>query len=225
MFICSKTIITVPSPSFQWITFDPPLPKSKRTLSERAKLGHSIKVMLIYSKPWWRDYGLCGLSQSFKGPISITRDTSVHSEGQYTLTCFAMGEPGKRWIALSEEDRKNNVLEQVANIFGPACAAKTGSPATEEEVMNLARKPLEIVYHDWTADPWSQGCPCPVLPPGPNGVTELAGALQQSVGALHFAGTETSHVWRGYMEGAVRSGERAAEEVIEALAPQPIARL
>jgi len=31
---------------------------------------------------------------------------------------------------------------------------------------------------------------------------------------LHWAGTETSTVWTGYMEGAVRSGERAAQEIL-----------
>ena len=104
-------------------------------------------------------------------------------------------------------------------MFGPACAAK-GSATTKEEIMAMARNPLEVFYHDWTADEWSQGCPCPVLPPGPNGVLALASVLQESVGRLHFAGTETSDVWRGYMEGAVRSGERVAEEVLKAL-PTP----
>jgi monoamine oxidase len=34
---------------------------------------------------------------------------------------------------------------------------------------------------------------------------------------VHWAGTETSPVWMGYMDGAVRSGERAAREVSRAL--------
>jgi monoamine oxidase len=34
---------------------------------------------------------------------------------------------------------------------------------------------------------------------------------------IHWAGTETASVWNGYMEGAVRSGERAAAEVRELL--------
>ena len=110
-------------------------------------------------------------------------------------------------------------------MFGSACAAKTGSSATKKDVMEVARLPLEMCYHDWTAYPWSQGCLCPVLPPGPNGALDLASAPETSVGYLHFAGTETSNVWRGYMEGAVRSGERAVEEVIEAMGGSGIAML
>ena len=34
---------------------------------------------------------------------------------------------------------------------------------------------------------------------------------------LHWAGSETSTFWQGYMDGAVRSGERAADEVRKAL--------
>lgn len=207
------------------MSFDPPLPEPKRILSERTVFGHTMKVILVYSKPWWREYFLCGFAQSSKGPISICRDSSVDSDRQFALTCFVTAEPGKRWIKLDPEARKYTVLEQVANMFGPACAAKTGLPTTKDEVMNIASNPLEFFYHDWTADPWSQGCPCPVLPPGPNGVLDLASALETSAGLVHFAGTETSMVWRGYMEGAVRSGERAAEEVIEALCVSQVAKL
>ena len=42
-------------------------------------------------------------------------------------------------------------------------------------------------------------------------------ALRQPVGQIHWAGTETSTFWNGYMDGAVRSGERAAIEVDDAL--------
>ena len=34
---------------------------------------------------------------------------------------------------------------------------------------------------------------------------------------VHWAGTETAIYWTGYMDGAVRSGERAAKEVLKAL--------
>ena len=36
-------------------------------------------------------------------------------------------------------------------------------------------------------------------------------------GRIHWAGTETSNYWNGYMDGAVRSGERAAGEVLSGL--------
>jgi monoamine oxidase len=48
-------------------------------------------------------------------------------------------------------------------------------------------------------------------------------ALRTPIGRIHWAGTETAEFWIGYMEGAVRSGERAASEVRAALVPEPAA--
>ena len=42
-------------------------------------------------------------------------------------------------------------------------------------------------------------------------------AIREPVGRIHWAGTETSTYWNGYMDGAVRSGERAAAEVLAEL--------
>jgi monoamine oxidase len=41
--------------------------------------------------------------------------------------------------------------------------------------------------------------------------------LRAPVGRIHFAGTETADYWQGYMDGAVRAGERAAAEAGRAL--------
>ena len=38
-------------------------------------------------------------------------------------------------------------------------------------------------------------------------------SLRAPVGRIHWAGTETSDVWTGYMDGAVRSGQRVATEI------------
>lgn len=62
---------------------------------------------------------------------------------------------------------------------------------------------------------YSQGCPCPFVPP--NVMSDVGKALRAPFESIHFVGTETSFEWKGYMEGAVRSGERGAAEVIAEL--------
>ncbi|EUA44665.1 flavin containing amine oxidoreductase family protein [Mycobacteroides abscessus 21] len=47
--------------------------------------------------------------------------------------------------------------------------------------------------------------------------TQYGRALAAPVGRIHWAGAEVSHVWNGYMEGAILSGRQAAEEVLGAL--------
>ena len=49
---------------------------------------------------------------------------------------------------------------------------------------------------------------------GPGTLIDFGIALRPPVGRIHWAGTETSTYWNGYMDGAVRSGERAAAEVL-----------
>ena len=52
---------------------------------------------------------------------------------------------------------------------------------------------------------------------GPGTLIDFGEALRQPVDRIHWAGTETSTYWNGYMDGAVRSGRRAAAEVLTAL--------
>ncbi len=67
----------------------------------------------------------------------------------------------------------------------------------------------------WMVEPWSLGAPCPV--PGPGTWEKLGPALRESFENIHFVGTETAFLWKGYLEGAITSGERGAREVILAL--------
>ena len=45
---------------------------------------------------------------------------------------------------LESEAKTNSVLHQIANMFGPACPAKTSTSATKDEVMDIARNLLEM---------------------------------------------------------------------------------
>ena len=77
-----------------------------------------------------------------------------------------------------------------------------------------ARSATDYVEKDWADEEWSAGCYGGRLTPGV--WTQLGHALREPIGRVHWAGTETSAVWNGYMDGAVRSGERAAREVLQA---------
>lgn len=45
-------------------------------------------------------------------------------------------------------------------------------------------------------------------------LTACGGERAEPVGRIHWVGTETATEGYGYMEGAVASGERAADEVL-----------
>ena len=75
-----------------------------------------------------------------------------------------------------------------------------------------ARSPVEYIEQNWTVERYSGGGMISHAPPGV--LTEFGPALREPCGRLHWAGTESSAVMCGWVDGAVRSGERAAAEVM-----------
>lgn len=203
-YLARKVISSVPSPVLKTIAFSPPLPPSKRLLIESSTYGYYTKVMMVFKTPFWVEKGFCGLTQSFTGPASIVRDTSIPKDGKHVLTCFMVSEPGRAWAQQSPVEREKALLEQLGKLFGVGT----------QQVTNHF---VELLLYEWTDDEFAGwGCPCTSLSPG---VLDAVGsnALRDPVGNIHFVGTETAGEWKGYMEGAVRSGERGAAEVISQL--------
>ena len=79
-----------------------------------------------------------------------------------------------------------------------------------------AAHPVEYLERDWMAEEFSRGCYGAHFTPGVWG--DFGSALTEPVGLVHWAGAECSPVWNGYMEGAVRSGEETAHDVLATLA-------
>jgi monoamine oxidase len=75
----------------------------------------------------------------------------------------------------------------------------------------LTAAPEEYVEVNWAQEEWIRGCF--VGHPAVGAWSRFGAMLRAPAGRIHWAGTETAERWSGYMEGAVRSGERAAREV------------
>ncbi|KAJ6177271.1 hypothetical protein N7485_004185 [Penicillium canescens] len=200
VYAARKVITTVPSPALKSIAFHPKLPPAKQVWAEST----------TSALPFWEKKGFCGLAQSFIGPASVVRETCSPEDRKYVLTCFLSGDPGRAWAALSTPERERSLLKQLEKLFADG---------------GLQREFVQMTTYEWVHDEWAGwGCPCTALTPGV--IANLGGdALRESCGSLHFAGTETAGEWKGYMEGAIRSGERAAAEVIKSLQTGIIARL
>lgn len=210
IYAARKVITTVPGPALKNIDFYPALPPVKRAWSESLIHGYYTKAMMEFKSPFWVERGYCGLVQSFTGPAGVIRDSCSPLDKKYVLTCFMGGEPGRAWARLSNEERIKALLDQIGKVYGG---------------VNVENEFRQMVAYEWVNDEWAGwGCPCTSLPPGV--LDSLGGdSLRQSCGNLHFAGTETAGEWKGYMEGAIRSGERAAAEVAKELASAVSSRL
>jgi len=73
---------------------------------------------------------------------------------------------------------------------------------------------LDYSWHDWNADPYSKGA-WMVYPPGH--LAQHASAIAAGEGRLSFAGADLASTWIGWMEGALETSERAADEVLKRL--------
>lgn len=210
VYSARKVVTTVPGPVLKELSFTPPLPPAKLLWINTSAYGYYTKAMMEFRTPFWVQKGFCGLVQSFIGPASVVRDTSSPADSKSVLTCFMAGDPGRAWAQQSEFQRQESLLRQLEKLYG---------------MDDLGAEFLGMHSYEWTNDELSGwGCPCASLPPG---VIDTVGAdaLREPWYDSHFAGTETAGEWKGYMEGAVRSGERAAAEVAQHLGIGVAARL
>ncbi len=177
------------------IDIAPPPPIAYQQLAQSWPQGALSKAYAAYPRPFWRDKGLSGQALSDQGPVFITFDVSPGGDGPGILLGFA---DSRCFDAESAEERRRKALACFAALFGPD-----------------AENPIEYLDHCWGAETFAPGGPTAAVPPGV--WTEFGHLLRKPVGPLHWAGTETADEWTGFLDGAVRSGQRAAAEVAATL--------
>ncbi len=177
------------------IACEPALPANRVQLANRMPMGSVIKTVVAYDTPFWRGAGLSGEAVSHSLAFNTVFDASPPTGEFGALVGFIDGAPARRWSAAAPDQRRAAVLGSLVRYFGDA-----------------ARHPIGYVEHDWITDPWSRGCYVGLLTPGV--LTELGPALRSPCDGIHWAGTETATEFCGYIEGALRAGQRAANEVI-----------
>jgi monoamine oxidase len=190
-----RVVVAVPPALAARIDYDPLLPAARDQLTQRMPMGALMKVEAIYSTPFWRKDGLTGQFLTVGGPVGYAFDNSPPDGSVGVLAGFVGGEQNLKWGPQTLAHRRAAVLAQYVRIF-------------QDERFG---KPLQYFDHDWTREEWTRGGPTAVY--GPGTLLNYGHALRTPVGRIHWAGTETSDYWQGYMDGAVRSGERAAAEV------------
>jgi len=189
-------IVAVPPAHRAGITFDPALPPEYEKLTEHWPQGNLSKAYAAYDTPFWREDGCSGEALSDEGPVFITFDVSPSDSGPGILLGFT---DARTFDPLPVEQRRERALEGFATLFGDA-----------------ARHPIDYLDHCWGAEEFAPGGPTAAVPPG--SWTTYGPWLHKPVDGIFWAGTETADQWTGFLDGAVRSGKRAADEVHRALA-------
>jgi monoamine oxidase len=161
-------------------------------------MGSVIKCHAVYDEPFWRTDGLTGQATGDAGPVKVVFDNSPPSGSPGVLVAFLEGAHARALGQVTAPERREAVLASLADYFGP-----------------LATQPVDFVERDWATEEWTGGCYGAHFPTGV--WTQFGPALRTPIGPIHWAGAETATVWNGYMDGAVRSGERVAAELLATL--------
>lgn len=193
-----RVIVTAPAPVIAQIRFRPNLPPAYVQALQRTPMGAVTKVNAIYDRPFWRDDGLSGTVTSDTGPIRIVYDNSPPDGLPGVLVGFMEGNDSRAYFGSSAKRRRADALASFARYFGPQAA-----------------NPRDYVDMVWATQRYSGGAYGTYGPPGT--LTSLGPLTEGPAGRVHFAGDGTIGTWPGYMDGAIRSGERAATEVAAAL--------
>lgn len=190
-----RAIVAVPLAIAGQIRYEPMLPVDRSLLHQRVPSGSIIKTSVVYAEPFWRHDGLSGQSAAPGSPATVTLDACTDTARPGILCVITEGPTARRIGHLDATDRRTAILRELAGRFG----TKAGSPE-------------DYVEQDWSAERYSGGG---MLSHTPTGVlTQFGRALREPCDRIHWAGTESSAVMCGWVDGAVRSGERAASEVL-----------
>ncbi|HVT64460.1 MAG TPA: FAD-dependent oxidoreductase [Mycobacteriales bacterium] len=193
-----RVIVATPPALSLEIDFEPGLPDDRQSIYKVAIGGEETKTLLVYDRPFWREDGFSGQSAEPGSPAEVTIDASPPDGSAGVLAGFTFGPVAGALAKLPEAGRREALLKTLAARFGPKAA-----------------EPAAIVETPWFEQPWTRGCSFAHLPPG--ALTSYGRLLRQPDGAVHWAGTETAAESHGGIDGAIRSGQRAAAEVIAAL--------
>jgi monoamine oxidase len=185
-FTSDKVVFCIPPAVIaNSIIFEPQLPADYINAARHTQtwMGDSIKIGLGFQSPFWDEKSVPATAFSNAGPITELYDYSNAEKDRFALMGFL--HPQMNFV--SAIDRKTTVMVQLEHIFGTA-------------VLN------HVSYEEylWQQDPFTNSRPEQQHAPHQNNGAPILRSVFNN-GSLIMAGSETSEVLAGYMEGAVNS--------------------
>ena len=180
-------IVAVPMAVLRALSFSPPVPGRYLSAWRRAGLAHNAKLHVPLARP-------AAASAVQSVPDRFWTWTAADRTGQVQPVLHACGgtEEGLAALAVSE---------------GPATWAARVAALRPELAADVSRAMLTT----WNDDPWAGESYSASTVTVADGDDEL---IATPAGRVHFAGEHTAGSWAGLMEGALRSGARAADEIL-----------
>lgn len=184
-------ICTVAARVLGHIRFDPPLPQAQLNAVSLLEYGRIVKTSVLYEERFWKD-------DDYSLVSDVTSHYYFHSTQKQAgragiLTSYAIGDKADVLAAQSEERRMKIVARDLE--------------AVDARAPQLAK---EVASMPWQRDRWTQGAYA-LYRPGQ--WFSLRPILKRPHGNVLFAGEHLAD-WQGFMEGAIETGETAADTLL-----------
>ena len=193
-----RVVCAVPLGVLRVLDVTPRMPAAKRTAVDEVPYMDATRTYLQLDRAFWYDEGVAGTASTDLPVGAVYRHPLPDAAGpeeRTVLEAYAVGPEAEKQASLSDDELVEYVLDAMEEVH----------PGITDHVEGTAVKA-------WGRDPYGLGH---VSWPGPGDVTAHLEALRRPHGRIHFAGEHTT-VLRGSMEGALRSGIRAAKEIHDA---------
>lgn len=195
-----EVVVAVPPNLYSRISFEPPLPRLQHQMHQHQSMGLVIKVHAVYDRPFWREQGLSGTGF---GPNEICQevyDNTNHLDGRGTLVAFVSDELADQMFSLPAEERRESILRSLAAYLG-------------EQALTP-----EVYYEsDFGAEEWTRGAYAASFDIG--GLSRYGAHQRSAVGPLHWACSDLAAEGYQHVDGALRQGRRAAQDIVHRLNP------
>ena len=190
-FNADGCICTVPSRVLKEIRFDPPLPSAQLAAADELQYSRIVKSPVLFSERFWG-------AEDFSLVSDVTSHyyfhSTKHQQGTEGILCsYAIGEKADVLAAQSDRRRMDIITRDVIPL--------------DERAPQLGRA---ITSYAWQSDHYTRGAYA-LYRPGQ--WFTLRPLLQRPHLNVFFAGEHLAN-WQGYMEGAVVSGEKAAQALV-----------
>ena len=190
-----RVILAVPPTLYSRISYEPPLPRRQHQLHQHLSMGLVIKVHAVYDRPFWREAGLSGTSFGAGQLVQEVYDNTNYGDERGTLVGFVSDEKADALFALPAEERKSAILASIADYLGPEALAP------------------EVYYEsDWGSEEWTRGAYAASFDLG--GLSRYGADQRTPVGPIHWACSDLAAEGYQHVDGALRIGQKAAEEVL-----------
>lgn len=189
---CDAVICTAPIQSLLKIKFDPPLPAAQKMAAEQLTYARICKNSVLYDERFWKDDNFSMVSDTTSHYYFHSTQNQPGRQG--ILTSYAIGEKADVLASQSDERRMRIISDDLIDF--------------NKDAPNLDRG---IISYAWQRDKFTDGAYALYRPGQWFGIRPI---LQKPHGKVLFAGEHLAD-WQGFMEGAVETGEAAADALIK----------